>query len=209
MTTSVLSAEYWDDRYQNNNTGWDMGQVSPPLKTYFDQLPDKNISILIPGCGNSYEAGYLLENGFSNITIVDISALLTSELMEKFKDYANKPSSGGKPLLTIITGDFFELKGSFDLIVEQTFFCALDPSLRENYVTKMTELLNPGGKLAGVLFDKNFVGGPPFGGHKEEYAALFTAKFRIRTLEPCYNSIGPRQGTELFLVAERGVDCWG
>jgi len=86
--------------------------------------------------------------------------------------------------------------------VEQTFFCALDPSLRKDYVAKMVELLKPGGKLVGLLFDRQFEeAGPPFGGSKAEYEELFSGKLQISTLAPCYNSIGPRAGTELFLIA--------
>jgi hypothetical protein len=44
---------------------------------------------------------------------------------------------------------------------------------------------------------------PPFGGHKDEYQQLFEKKFRLKALSPCYNSIKPRAGTELFLIAER------
>lgn len=186
---------YWDDRYRHNDITWDMGQVSPPLQAYFDQLTDRSLSILIPGCGNSYEAGYLLEKGFTNITLVDISAILMRSLQEKFAGWSS-------PSLTLVTGDFFDLSGTYDRIIEQTFFCALDPALRKDYVEKMYTLLRPGGRLAGLLFDRDFPGGPPFGGHKEEYTALLEKRFRIRTLAPCYNSIRPRQGTELFLLAE-------
>ena len=42
-----LSAKYWDDRYLNDDFGWDLGQVSPALKDYSDQLTDKNLAILI------------------------------------------------------------------------------------------------------------------------------------------------------------------
>lgn len=186
---------YWDDRYQHNDITWDMGRVSPPLQAYFDQLTDRSRSILIPGCGNSYEAAYLLEKGFTNITLVDISEVLMRSLREKFAAWPSPP-------LTLITGDFFDLQGAYDLIIEQTFFCALDPSLRESYIQKMQQLLRPAGRLTGLLFDRDFPGGPPFGGHKEEYKKLLEKRFRIHTLEPCYNSIRPRQGTELFLIAE-------
>ncbi len=101
-------------------------------------------------------------------------------------------------LIEIIHSDFFELKGQFDLIVEQTFFCALDPSQRSHYVNKMAELLNPGGKLVGVLFEREFASGPPFGGTYYEYRDLFKEKFSIHTLSACYNSIIPRAGSELF-----------
>jgi SAM-dependent methyltransferase len=190
-----LSAGYWNERYDNGNTGWDMQQVSPPLQAYFAQLRDKTSSILIPGCGNAYEAAWLQQEGFSSVTLADISEVLTSGLRKKF----GRPDSN----IRVITGDFFDLSGQYDLIVEQTFFCALDPSLRTRYVEKAFELLHPGGKLIGLLFDKNFVGGPPFGGHKEEYRLLLEKKLKIMTLAPCYNSIRPRAGTELFFIAKR------
>jgi len=209
-----LSAGYWNERYDNGNTGWDMQQVSPPLQAYFAQLRDKTCSILIPGCGNAYEAAWLQQEGFSSVTLADISEVLTSGLRKKF----GRPDSN----IRVITGDFFDLSGQYDLIVEQTFFCALDPSLRTRYVEKAFELLHPGGKLIGLLFDRDFVGasslappcsfpslcsgipgGPPFGGHKEEYRLLLEKKLKIMTLAPCYNSIRPRAGTELFFIAKR------
>lgn len=191
-----LDSAYWNNRFELNNTPWDIGYVSTPIKEYADQLTDKNISILIPGCGNSYEAEYLLQNGFTNITLVDISPTLTKKLEVKFNTHLKKQ-------LTIITGDFFNLNGQFDLIIEQTFFCALNPEIRQDYVNKMYELLKPEGKLAGVMFNKNFEGGPPFGGTKEEYEKLFGEKFMIKTLEPCYNSIEPRKGAELFILVRK------
>jgi len=29
---------FWDQRYQTNDTAWDLGEVSPPLKQYIDSL---------------------------------------------------------------------------------------------------------------------------------------------------------------------------
>ncbi len=52
----ITKVNFWDNQYQQGNTGWDLKQVSPPLKAYFDQLVDKKLSILIAGCGNAYEA---------------------------------------------------------------------------------------------------------------------------------------------------------
>ncbi|MDX2047492.1 MAG: methyltransferase [Chitinophagaceae bacterium] len=187
---------YWDKLYTDKETRWDIGYVSTPLKEYFDQLRDKDISILIPGCGNSYEAECLLQQGFTNITLIDISPLLTKRLEEKFAAHLNKG-------LTIITGDFFKLKGQYDLIVEQTFFCAIDPSQRLQYADQVHALLKPGGKLSGVLFNRSFEGGPPFGGSTGEYRKLFEEKFSIKTLATCYNSIEPREGTEVFIIACR------
>jgi len=187
-----LDNNYWSNRYSSHTAAWDMGQISTPLKAYFDQLTNKDIAILIPGCGNAYEAGYLLQKGFTNITLLDISTFLCEQLEEKLAPYL---STG----LKIICGDFFHHQGQYDLIAEQTFFCALTPSLRKAYVEKTHELLTPGGKLVGLLFNRQFDGGPPFGGSEPEYRELFRQKFMVEMMAECYNSIAPRKGTELFI----------
>lgn len=190
--TEFSSAEYWNQRYLNNASQWDLGAVSPPLKAYFDQLSNKDISILIPGAGNSYEAIYLLEQGFTNITVIDIAPAVIQSLKEK---YPNQTA------IQFIEADFFRWEGHYDLIVEQTFFCALNPDLREKYVAKMATLLSENGKLAGLLFNRAFEGGPPFGGEQASYQQLFEKYFQLERMAPCYNSVAPRAGTELFFIA--------
>ena len=93
-----LDASYWESQYEAKTTGWDLGKVSPPIQIYVDTVDDKNCSILIPGCGNSYEAEYLLEQGFTNITVIDIAPTPVAVLKEKFEK---------KPNIQIILGDFF------------------------------------------------------------------------------------------------------
>ncbi|MEM0577022.1 methyltransferase domain-containing protein [Flavobacterium polysaccharolyticum] len=209
ITCSVKSCEkpldqsYWDLQYQSETTGWDLGTISPPIKAYVDQLKDTTISVLIPGCGNTYEAEYLLEKGFTNITVIDIAPTLVEKLKEKFKNTT---------AIHIIQGDFFEHKGSYDLILEQTFFCALPPQMRQKYVWKMHQLLSKNGKKAGLLFNRSFEVSPPFGGSKTEYEQLFSEAFHFKILETSYNSVTPRAQSELFFVfkkkAEVIVQCF-
>ncbi len=194
--TKALDKEYWNDRYTKGESSWDIGYVSTPLKEYIDQLDNKNISILIPGCGNAYEADYLLQKGFNNITLIDISTVAAEAVKEKFSSYGDK--------LKVIRGDFFELQQKFDLILEQTFFCALDPSLRKSYAEKMYDLLKQDGKLVGLYFNRSFDDSPPFGGDKDEYMNLFAPLFDILVMEKAYNSIERRMGTELFVIARKG-----
>lgn len=196
MTNNLLNQNYWDTRYQQNQLGWDLGMVSPPLKAYFDQLEDKSLKILIPGGGNSYEAEYLMQQGFTEVTVVDVSGVVIANLQKRFSDYLDRG-------LTLVHQDFFVHQGQYDLIVEQTFFCALDPSLRLDYVRHMDTLLSKKGKLVGVLFDRDFVGGPPFGGQQEQYRALMSATLDVETMERCYNSVPPRMGSEVFFIAQK------
>jgi SAM-dependent methyltransferase len=188
-----LNEQFWSGRYESQQTGWDLGNISTPLKDYIDQLDDKKQRVLIPGCGNAYEAEYLLKQGFENVTLVDISNILIGQLELKFY-----PEFKGK--LNLIYGDFFDIDGEFDLIIEQTFFCALDPALRNEYAVKMNELLAYDGKLVGVMFNRQFEHqGPPFGGTKDEYIEYFDAHFKLKYFTECYNSIPPRRGSELFI----------
>lgn len=190
----LLNQEYWDTQYKVNATGWDLGNVSPPIKLYIDTLEDKNKSILIPGCGNSYEAEYLLSQDFKNVTVIDIAPTLVENLSLKFEN---------NPNITIILGDFFEHEGKYDLIIEQTFFCALPPTMRQQYVLKMHQLLSKNGKIAGLLFNKPFEGGPPFGGSQAEYEQLFADKFNFLKMELCKSSIVKRAESELFIEFQK------
>lgn len=186
---------YWSNRYKDQSTGWDIGYPSTPLKEYIDQLKDKSIRILIPGAGNAYEAEYLIALGFINVFVMDISTIPLLNFAMRNPNF---------PKEQLIEADFFEHKGVYDLVLEQTFFCSFEPTKgnRELYGKKMAELLNTYGKLVGVWFNIPLIEGDmdkrPFGGNKEEYLKYLNPYFTIKTMKPCYNSIAARAGQELF-----------
>ncbi|WP_296697589.1 methyltransferase domain-containing protein [Algoriphagus sp.] len=190
---TVFDENYWSNRYKFGQTGWDIGYPSTPIVQFLDQIEKKEVEILIPGAGNGYEALYAFNCGFKNVNILDFS----SEPLRRFK-----LKSPEFPDSNIHHEDFFYHNKNYDLILEQTFFCALDPSLRPKYVSKMIELLKPGGKLVGLLFNRVFdKDGPPFGGSLKEYQSLFEEKFHELSITNCYNSIPERAGAEFFFQA--------
>lgn len=194
---SKFNAHYWNQRYQTREDQWDLGGISKPIQTYVDQLKNKDLRILIPGTGNSYEAEYLWNSGFKNIHVLDIAPLPLNNLKKRLPDFPDNQ---------IILGNYFELNSTFDLIIEQTFFCALSPSLRKTYVRKSFDLLKVGGKIAGLLFDFPLTEkGPPFGGGFKEYQNLFKQQFVIKTMGSCYNSEPSRQNKELFIIFEKTI----
>ena len=187
--------DFWDNRWESQQTGWDIGYASPPIIEFMKNYPNKDATILIPGCGNAYEADFLLKEGFTNITVIDIAPKAVEKLQAKFFS---------KPQIKILCEDFFTHNGFYDLIIEQTFFCAIHPSLRANYAKKSYELLKNNGFLVGVMFNTEFEKvGPPFGGFKDEYKVYFENYFNIHKMENCYNSIAPRLGKEIFVKMEK------
>jgi methyl halide transferase len=193
--SNSFDENYWSSRYLNEETGWDVGEVTFPIKQYLDQLQDHDLKILIPGAGNAYEASYAFDSGFRNVHVLDFAYLPLISFKNKQPHF---------PSEQIHCEDFFQHPGKYDLIIEQTFFCALDPQLRKTYAVKMHELLKEGGRVVGVLFNRNFEKkGPPFGGLESEYREIFADLFIIEKMETCFNSIPPRAGNELFVSLKK------
>jgi len=193
MKENKLDNSFWNLRYQNHQTGWDLGEISNPIKKWFDNQENKKINVLIPGAGKGHEVKYGFEKGFKNIFYMDLS----SRAADLFKEIC--------PLFPkdqILIGDFFSLKTPlfFDVIIEQTFFCAIDPTLRANYTEKTNEILKDNGKIIGLLFNREFdTNGPPFGGTEKEYRELFNSKFNFKKFENSLLSSLPRKEYEFWI----------
>lgn len=197
---NLQEQNYWTKRYQEECTGWDIGYPSTPLKEYIDQLEDNNISILIPGAGNAYEAEYLWKQGFRNVFVLDISEFPLKQFEKRNPDF---------PKEQLLLEDFFQHKTQYDLIFEQTFFCSFVPTdeNRNRYAKHMASLLKPNAKLVGVWFDIPLTGDMvkrPFGGDKDLYLNYLNPHLQTITFERCYNSIPPRRGSELFGIFKKG-----
>jgi thiopurine S-methyltransferase len=191
----TVNPDYWNQKYLENNMGWDTGGITTPIKNLIDKLKDKSLSILIPGAGNGYEAAYLHQNEFENVFICEWSKQAVGNFLSSCPEF---------PENRIKTGDFFTIEKRYDLIIEQTFFCALPRSMRQKYVSKCSDILKPGGKIKGLLFALEFdFQGPPHGGTKEEYKRLFSGKFNINHMEIARDSIKPRAGNEFFIEMAR------
>ncbi|MGG5601206.1 methyltransferase [Myroides sp. DF42-4-2] len=195
--TKELNKAYWEDRYRNQEAKWNAKSITTPLQAYIDQLTQTERSILVPGVGHGHELLYLHRKGFTSSVGIDLTAIAMEETAKEHADF---------PVDHVIIGDFFAHEGQYDLILEQTFFCSLPMEKREDYVKKMYELLRPNGKLVGVLFDAFFEQlGPPFGGDRETYKALFEPYFTLEVMEPAFNSIKPRQDRELFIILKKKI----
>jgi thiopurine S-methyltransferase len=164
---------------------------------YFAQVAHKDARILIPGAGNAHEAEHLFRSGFGHVHVLDLSEVPLKALQERMPDF---------PTIQLHHANFFNFRPSepFDIMVEQTFFCAIDPQLRGQYAAHAASLLKKGGKLVGLLFnDVLNADKPPFGGNKNEYLGYFEPYFQIKHFNACHNSIKPRAGRELFICLEK------
>lgn len=185
---------YWEERYQNQTTGWDIGYPTPAIVDYFKKV-DQSAHILIPGCGNAYEAEQLFNAGFKNVVLVDIAQSPLDNFHKRVPQF---------PKSQLICTDFFAINRQFDFVIEQTFFCAIDPSLRKAYAEKVHEILKPNGILIGLLWSVELnQDHPPYGGSKVEYDGYFEKDFEYLHFELSNGSIPQRMGREYFIELKR------
>ena len=131
--------KYWENRWQLDQTGWDLKAPSPAIMELVLTNCSKEDKILIPGAGNAHEAATLFEEyGYLNVFICDWA----EQPLDTFKK--RNPNFPQDQILHI---NFFDIKQRFDFIVEQTFFCAIPVELRKSYCIKAYELLVQGGHI--------------------------------------------------------------
>jgi hypothetical protein len=112
--------------------------------------------------------------------------------------------------LNILHMDIFNLDeiftNTFDIVLEYTCFCAIDPDQRDVYISLVNHILNPSGKFVGLLFptDKNLDSdGPPFGVDIDTTLNLFSKYFTVIKKEIPSNSIEGRKGREIFVILKK------
>jgi SAM-dependent methyltransferase len=175
----------WQQHYLDEHTPWDKGAPAPPLLEWLERHPDEITgNILVPGCGLGHDVRTLARaRPDSTVRGLDLSARAV-ELAGEFPRVGREHYTAG---------DFFDLPAKdsqrFSWIWEHTCFCAINPDLREAYVTAAARALRPGGFLLGVFYldpydDGHRPGeGPPHGTTMTELEERFVASGRFELID--------------------------
>jgi SAM-dependent methyltransferase len=105
--------------------------------------------------------------------------------------------------------DVFALGGehdaTYDLLFEQTCYCAIEPARRDEYAALAARLVAPGGTMLFVVYPAGeHPGGPPFAIDPAEIGPRFDGRFELLELRaPARPSKPARAGKEMFAVLRR------
>lgn len=199
--TLIDNPEYWETRYQEENTPWDLGQAAPPfISMLYSKEPPIPGRAAVLGCGRGYDALIFAAHGFETIGFdFSTSAIEDAQLLA---DTVGSPAK-------FIQRDIFELPGEFenyfDYVIEHTCFCAIDPQKRFDYVDVANSILKPEGEMIAVFFTHNRPGGPPYGLDPTEIKQYMHRGFETISLYPVINSV-PKRIDEEYIGRFRAIE---
>ena len=187
----------WAGRYRGGDTPWDLGRPHPELvrRLAAGELGPPGRA-LVPGCGRGHDALALAGAGWE-VTALDLVALEGPSL-------SFFAARGGRFLVRDALG--FASDTPFDLVLDHTFFCAVEPSERPAWGRMVTRTLAPAGRLFALIFPVGRApeeGGPPFGMHAGDLLAALGEGFTLECDEPTREPIAERRWGERWAVLRR------
>lgn len=192
---AVATENYWSQIYRNEKPRW---ENDGPAEAFVDMLPRLKIPktrVLVLGCGSGNDAALFAQQGHV-VTAVDISPEAIALGKKKYADLN----------INWVQSDVFALgenyNKQFDLVVEHTCFCAIDPKRRNDLVATWKRVLADKGHLLAVLFTMENRASPPFGGTEWEYRERLKKSFHFLFWGRWNKSLENRQGKELLIYAQ-------
>ena len=196
----VSNPKFWQDRYLENNTKWDIGYPTPILVNHLKE--SKTIGkVCVLGCGNGHDVIEFSKFG-NDVYAVDFAEQPLENLRDKTSSIENNINYVNKDIFNLQ----LEYTNYFDMVYEYTCFCAIDPNRREEYFDMVYSILKKGSILFAIFIplDKELTDdGPPFGVDID--VILDIVKGRFKVIENIFSdlSIAPRLNREKLLLLKK------
>lgn len=200
MDSTVDDPAYWEEAYRRGDDGWELGAPAPPLVRAVGGLATGSHAVVL-GCGRGHEARLVARAGWRRVTAVDFAptALAEARRLSAGDDAAGCIAWRDQDVFTLGRTD----PGVFDLAVEHTCFCAIDPARRTEWVDAVCGALEPGGVFLALFYAHGRPGGPPFATSRAEVEGLVRGPFDVQQIEVPPDSVERRRGEEILVVARR------
>ncbi len=188
----IMNKTDWEARYQAKDVPWEKGEASPGLVDFLAAHPVlERGTVCVPGCGTGHDVRVWAKAGFDAVGL---------DIAPSAVRLAREWSAAAGLEVRIELGDFLKENPpfTFDWLFEHTFFCAIDPSERDDYVKAVLRWLKPAGAYLAVNYLIPDTEGPPFGTTREELMDRFSPHFDLlKDWVP--RSYPNRTGLELML----------
>jgi SAM-dependent methyltransferase len=192
----ISQPAFWEEIYQHGRAGWDLGGPTPALSRLLASGELAPGRLIVLGAGRGHDAREFARRGFT-VTAVDFAAHAVIGMRHLADPQAP---------IEIVQADIFtlpdKLNQTFDMVLEYTCYCAINPARRGEYADLVARLIKPGGTYVALLFPLDqHQGGPPFAVSVDDALSLFAARrFQLRRRETPPDSVPQRRGLEELLI---------
>lgn len=187
-----MDADFWHDRWKNNQLGFHQPAPNPLLVAHFGRLNlPAGAHVFVPLCGKSNDLGWLLQQGFK-VTGAELSEIAINDLFTGLGLSPEITQEG--PLrryqahdLTVYVGDIFDMNaahlGRVNAIYDRAALVALPPDMRSRYAAHLGDIT--GNALQFVIcfeYDQSEMTGPPFSISEAEVRRLYEGTYALSSV---------------------------
>lgn len=188
-----MDKEFWDQKWQCNEIGFNQSQPNPLMQRYFASLGlQPGARILVPLCGKSIDMLWLAGQGYTVIG-VEHNQLACKAFFQENKipvrvtenpDFIEFSSHE----ITLFSGDFFKMdkniSGRINAVYDRAALIALPSAIRRKYAMHLGQLVEAESDvfLITTAYDQSQMQGPPFSVDEDEVNMLFQTHFDINQL---------------------------
>lgn len=188
----------WEARYERGDIPWDLGLAPPCLEDLLLRLGPTPLRVLVPGAGYGHDALAWAQAGHL-VTAIDIAPSAVARLRALAGDAGLTVEAREIDLFDLPA----EMQDAFDIVWEQTCFCAIPPAQRAAYVRAMAGALRADGVLHGLFWNHGMAEGPPWNISEAEVRSVFTQAFSLDGLVAVETSAGGRKNEFLAVLRKR------
>ncbi|KAG9446860.1 hypothetical protein H6P81_012988 [Aristolochia fimbriata] len=187
------STDAWEKSWEKGITPWDLGTPTPVVLHLLQTGSFPKGRILVPGCGSGHD---VVAIAGTERYVVGLE--ISETAIKKAKELSSSLPTAD--CFTFVKADFFTWHPTmlFDVIFDYTFFCAIEPVMRQAWATRVRDLLKPDGELITLMFPvSDHTGGPPYSVSVADYEeVLHPMGFKAVSVVDNELAVMPRKGRE-------------
>jgi len=188
-----MDAEFWHNKWQNNDIGFHNDSVHPLLAKHWSQVNTQKASrVFLPLCGKTVDIAWLLSQGH-HVVGIELSKLAITQLFTELR-LEPEINEVGTLLhyhadnIDIFVGDIFdlssELLANVDMIYDRAALVALPPDVRRDYSSHLKRITNNAPQLLICFeYDQKLIAGPPFSIEKQELMQHYGDCYNLSFIE--------------------------
>lgn len=213
-----MEHEFWHGCWGSNKIAFHKSAAHKLLVEYYATATTvNNPRVLVPLCGKSLDMLWLMNQGAfvvgAELSEIAVQQFFSDNQLNYHTEQIGELTAYIGERCVIYCGDFFALTakmiGKIDLVYDRAALVALPASMREQYVSKVSELSNPTTRVLLIVIDypATEYTKPPFAINEDMVNSLYQTNYTITKLKTILDptEIGSRLNNEGISAVDETV----